>query len=792
MGAWEHIESAPFGSDAQPQRLDPLNVLHGPLLAARAELTPHAKAPESDGSEEPPEDACRRFFRAVCDGDVAELCAAVSADSVVVRTSFHGFPPLVLAVVFDRLNVAEKLLDTYSVDPDTPDLVKMMYSPLMWAVHFDNLAMVQLLLQYQADPHYALGEAGTTAASLVSVSGSAVYEYFRSHNLLNALRAPDALVFEPRTFGLQLDYEDDLAYKIQMLSIEASADALESGAFEPDASRAGADELDFLPFFDYTKALPGQYIKYTDSDVASLIDYIFAMRLKSHALQHDARAPAAVVFQLMHYSHDKARTNELTAFLFECFVSRIRSVTNTKSGVVSSQTDPAAGTGDIVLLSYWLAVAQFLHLHLTRAGVYKRHPDFLQTLISITQGLIGAISFSINNRLDILVDDCVLDYTTLVDVATTNYAKDWNFLKLKRTPNSYDDILDMLYPPSEEELMLPSPHRYLQVLAALDYVLHLHLVHPLLRFQTYSQVFYYINATMFNRVILNTKYCSRVKAVQIRLNVSAIEDWLRSHNSPVFKPETLGGLARLVDDPRINFSALLSHDDAPNDPHCLGFLYTSLYHIGRVHLNPLIELLQWLQVVTGLQDEETFIITIKELESLNYYQLYKVTKKMYRYEVNEPKVPKTLVQGLKKLMEQEGQNQVDRLHLSYLSQTSFLLKELYIYINPNYVFGVALPNLNELVVSFGAGLGGIKKNAKKYQPHLPTAVADDVDEILMENANTVNASYDYDKDSDDVPHVDEDAEASTVDRLNMLFKKLVLPLVAHANYNHDDIDVNPW
>ncbi|WPK25811.1 hypothetical protein PUMCH_003142 [Australozyma saopauloensis] len=818
MDLWANVSGADTASGTKLKELEPSNPLHAPLLEAREEIEQQvAETPQPTLEDEealPPGYTKAKFYRAVCDGDLSVLQSLLDADSELAASLFDGYTPLVFAVAYNQYDAAELLLGTYGVDPDTPDQQKLEYSPLMWAVHLDNLRMVELLLQFQADPDFAPNASTkATAASMVSVTCPAVYEYFKNHNLLFNRSNQDAFVYEPKSFGLQTDnYEDDLAYQIQMLSIAANQTPEPFETYRPTSADSEDDEdLRRIPDFNYSKAVQGQYIKFTDSDIPSLLDYIFGLRLKSRSLQHDARVPAAVVFQLINYSHTKVGADDLTAFLLESFIARVRSVTNTKSGVMTAaDSAPGAAQGDIVLLSYWLSVIQFLHLHLTRGGVYKLHQEFLQTLISVTQNLIATISFSIDVRLSDLALECILDYTSLVDVSSAMYEKDWNFRKMKRAPKSYDDILDMLYPPSEEELRLPSPVRYLQVLGALDYVLTIHMIHPLIRFQAYSQVFYLINADLFNRVISTSKYCSRAKAIQIRLNVSALEDWLRSHNAHIYKPDPLGGLSNLVgpsDSAYTHLVGLLDETDDPKDPHSLGFLYKSLYHVGRTQLNPLIELLQWLQVVTGLQDEETFINTMNELDDLNYYQIYKVTRKMYRYEVNEPKVPKVLIQKLKSILDEHGEAQVQRSKISFLSQSSFLSKELYLIINPSYVFGIALPNLSELIVSFGAGLGGVKKNhAKKFQPHLPIAIVDDVDEILTENRQNLNDTYTYDDDDNDGNEDTNDyneqggiqnfgskgARKESFDRDNMLYKKIEPPLMAHPSFAHDEIEINPW
>ena len=210
--------------------------------------------------------------------------------------------------------------------------------------------------------------------------------------------------------------------------------------------------------------------------------------------------------------------------MFDCFTARLRTITNTKSGAfnMAIQDDGkpanAMGAGDIVLLSYWLSSLQFLHFYFGKNSIYLKFPRFLQELINLVQSLTATLSFSINSRLNLLVDDCIINFTNLVDVSNVLYAKDWNlFKKNKSHPNTYDDIMNTLYPPTQMELMKPSPIRYLQVLGALDYVLRIHKVDNLLRLEAFSQVFYYINCTIFNRLISQSKYCSRAKAIQIRL-----------------------------------------------------------------------------------------------------------------------------------------------------------------------------------------------------------------------------------------------------------------------------------
>lgn len=805
--------------------------LMAPILAIKKSLL--AQVDNSDLNDTSSDKSVIELFLAVANGDLISLEAIARAHPEIVSSYFPneelGVTCLVLAVALDQLSLAESLLAQHQVDPDAHDTCGPHFTPLMWAVHFSNLEMVKLLFNYQADPFLCPKEDGKDAVLMVDLNKPAIYEFFKSHNLVKVLAIDDLEIFHTNTFGGDDDM-DDIAYRIRMqtLANDVSSDSLEEEHLDEEAELLADADLVQTPEYDYEKLLSEQYIKFSDSDIPSLLDYIFGLRTSQTTHQHTTKIPAAIVFQLIRYSHFKVDSPDLTEFLFECFVTRLRSVTNTKSGAFNmalvvaegdkSKSASAGGAGDIVLLSYWLSMIQFLHFYFVKCGIYNAYPKFLQELINLTQSLVATLSFSINSRLNLLVDDCLINFTNLVDVSSVLYAKDWNLFKNKNKMHlsSYDDILQMLYPPTEAELMKPSPLRYVQVLGALDYVLKLHAVDPLLRFQTFSQVFYHINAVIFNRLISTSKFCSRAKAIQIRLNISALEDWLRSHNRRVYKPDRLGGLSSLLGEKNANFELknLLQEGGNANDPHSLAFYYKSLYHVGKGNLQPTIELLQWLQVMSGLDDEEALVNTINQFDYLNYYQLFKLTNKLYRYEVNEQKLPKPLVQYLKRLMIEQGEKQVTTIPLHYMTQTNFLLKEEYIYLNPNYVFAVALPNLTELIVNYGSGIGGLKvMRAKKYQPSLPIGVMDDVDEILATNRNAnINDTYDYDDDqSEESVESPEFEEAGSTEEVAVpssnnektndsktfkgdeLFKQMQPPLsLVHKNWGSEDIDTNPW
>ncbi|KAI5967387.1 hypothetical protein KGF57_000415 [Candida theae] len=761
------------------------------------------------------------------DGDLVSLEHVLRAHPELVNKLYPnesgGVSALIYAICFNNDDVATSLLENHNADPDLHDTV-VYYTPIMWAVYLNQIDMVKLLINSQADPYLCPRDDGKNAITLLNPESHEIVEYFKSHNLLKHQGAEtnDHDIFTTNTFTPNDEFEDDLSTKLKMQTLSATYEDEneDEPVHEADDENALAQDpiIPRLPDFEYEKLLPEQYIKFTDSDIPSLINYIFKLR-SDLTYQHNTRVPAAILFQLVRFSHLKVDSNELTEFLFDCFTARLRSITNTKSGAfnMALQEDTSAmGAGDIVLLSYWLSSLQFLHFYFSKGKIYLKFPRFLQEIINLVQSLIATLSFSINSRLNLIVNDCILNFTSLIDVSNTLYAKDWNlFKKNKSHPNNYDDILNTLYPPTQNELMKPSPVRYIQVLGALDYVLKIHSVDKLFRVQTFSQVFYYIDCVIFNSIISQSKYCTRAKAVQIRLNLSAIEDWLRSRDLKVYKHDDIGGLNKLVGDSNVQLHNLLSEDNSlsKKDPRNLSFYYDSVYHICKNQLQPTIELLQWLQCMTSLTDEESLINTINQFDYLNYYQLYKVAYKLYKYAVDEPKLPKKSVNFIKALMNEQGENQVSKSFQHYMTQSTFLSKEVYVYLNPNYVFEIALPNLNELINTYGSGTGGVRVlRAKKYQPTLPISVVDDIDDIITENRNLEsNDTYDYEKDEEDnEEHVeskdgdqDGDENEGTTSKLatdkqnfkgDELFKSVQMPSsLMHRNWgDSDDFETNPW
>ncbi|KAI8332012.1 DIL domain-containing protein [Chlamydoabsidia padenii] len=140
-----------------------------------------------------------------------------------------------------------------------------------------------------------------------------------------------------------------------------------------------------------------------------------------------------------------------------------------------------------------------------------------------------------------------------------------------------------------------SPHSITSLLSSILYVLQSYEVHPAIIMQAIAQFFHFMSCEIFNRILTNKKFMCRSKALQIRMNLSIIEDWVR--------------------------------EQQPYLP-----LHLTSY------FDPLIQLLQLLQCVSQLNELTTFVGTTTGFELLNPLQIRRCVLN-YRYEVDEPRLP---------------------------------------------------------------------------------------------------------------------------------------------------------
>jgi hypothetical protein len=149
-----------------------------------------------------------------------------------------------------------------------------------------------------------------------------------------------------------------------------------------------------------------------------------------------------------------------------------------------------------------------------------------------------------------------------------------------------------------------SPRQITDILSGVLLVLQLYEVNPVVTIQVFSQVFFWISCELFNRILSRRKYLCRSKAVQIRMNITVLEDWVRANGLP---------------------SQTVSK-----------------------HMEPTTQILRWLQCLSQVREFDTLIGTIQNLKSLNPLQMRRAVRD-YRYEVNEGRMTDECAQYLAQL-----------------------------------------------------------------------------------------------------------------------------------------------
>jgi hypothetical protein len=168
------------------------------------------------------------------------------------------------------------------------------------------------------------------------------------------------------------------------------------------------------------------------------------------------------------------------------------------------------------------------------------------------------------------------------------------------------------------------PTRVTEILSGILLVLQLYEINPAIIVQAFSQAFLWIAGELFNRILSRKQYLCRSKAVQITMNITVLNDWVRANGLPA--------------------------------------------KTSTKHLEPLAQLLQWLQCLSGISDFDSLIITMQNMKSLNPLQLRRAVRD-YKYEVGETRMTDECAQYLVQLQKdwEKRRGQIGAAHMRQAS-----------------------------------------------------------------------------------------------------------------------------
>ncbi|KAK9459916.1 uncharacterized protein V1516DRAFT_608785, partial [Lipomyces oligophaga] len=558
----------------------------------------------------------------------------------------YGTTLLIHAVCFGDIDTIRSLIDA-GADVNQND--KMKWTPLMWAAKNGFSDIVTLLLAYGAirDTRttagltaYDLSDDNLEIKEMLSVvpmqmsEGANEEEDFvvsasddsRDMDITDRVR-PVSSIFSKNNRQLVADSAAaDLEVDLSRLSISQESTQIQ----DPDS----INEADERVHFDWDNCLPDQMFVFSYEDIPKILDAAIG-RLQPIRTPAQKPVPANVLFLSARFAHYYG-TPELMHDLLYPALERI-------SGIVESHED------DMTFLAFWLSNLTLLLYYFRRdPGLLEATTEYQQELSELVTEVFVLAIRDAERRLDRVLDSAVLDHEIIPGLQEVQFQREWPFFRGSTNSNRASDLQNNLSEsessrglgtqsmnladfrrPSPNRLAKPSPRNVTSLLSSTLFVLELYDVHPVIITQVISQVFYWLDATLFNRIIASRKYLARTYAMQIRLNVSQLEDWARQNDK---RPEDLG---------------------RRNSGSGTGVLHESTYDLAKRHLEPLVELLQWLQCLSSLGDNiDAISSTIERFPLLSADQLMEVGKK-YRAEVGEERISKSAVKYLHRLAQQQ-------------------------------------------------------------------------------------------------------------------------------------------
>ncbi len=441
-----------------------------------------------------------------------------------------------------------------------------------------------------------------------------------------------------------LDTEADISYQLsmQMASAKAAGSNLFSnsilGGVGDNNSILKNNEFDDDDSFIWDRCILSQCFPFQEQAIPKLLDVAITNVVIDRKGINSTRSintnlrPANFIFLSSRYAHYQDKPELLENWL-NVIPLRIRKIC-------------LLNINDMTFLSYWLSNCCILLYYFKKdSGLYSNFKTFKfqSDLIELINEIFNLLNLDVERRISIILKESILDCLTLPDLDEITYQSDWNLFHSNSTVNkktTLEEIEELMKPPTLDQLAKISPINLTQILSSLLYVLDLFSIHPVIIQQSISQILFWIGSYLFNDILSNKKYLARIKAMQIRLNISTIEDWIRSNNRYI--PSNNNDYITTEYDNNNN-------DDFLNQNSIIGisFSHSSLIDITKFHFSRIFQLLQWLQCFTGFRDDVLNLeLLINDLPSLTPSQLIHIVNN-YRYETGEKKVTKEFKKYLK-------------------------------------------------------------------------------------------------------------------------------------------------
>ncbi|KAI9677283.1 MAG: hypothetical protein M1829_002625 [Trizodia sp. TS-e1964] len=518
----------------------------------------------------------------------------------------EGTAPLIYASCFGHEEVVAALIAA-GANVDKQD--RNQWSALMWAMTNRHKGIAKLLLDNGASPEVK-SSSGRTAFDFIQPN-SEISDYLHEsgYNIGNVGVGDD---FYDTGFS-QDRFEEEMAeneMKRRMM-MESARD------LEVDLSSLGLDEQPESPDgmdeeqqdFVWDKCLHDQMFVFQENELGRILDIIIT-HMTPQRSPSQKPVPANILFLSARYAHYHS-SPDLLGTLLVTAMDKINDV------VEKFQWD-------MTILAFWISNATLLLHYLKKdAGLVEATTEFQLQLAELINEIFILIIRDAERRMDKVLDTAILEHETIPGFENVQFQNEWRLFKSK--PKVKTEPSEKRFrPPSPKRRAQTSPRNITSLLSSTLFVLDLYDIHSVITSQILAQLMYWLGAELFNRIMSNRRYLARTKAMQIRMNISILEDWARSNNR---QPEHY-------------------------ENGSMNFIGEETVEATRKHLAPLIQLLQWLQCFSSIGDDfQQLVGTIQQLTRLSPQQLIHAVKH-YRIEVGEKGLTKNAMKYLLSLQKE--------------------------------------------------------------------------------------------------------------------------------------------
>ncbi|RMZ76436.1 hypothetical protein DV737_g4800, partial [Chaetothyriales sp. CBS 132003] len=643
---------------------------------------------------------------AASNGDVARIKKLVSGRAKayvdVNLPDEEGTVPLIYASCFGHADVVATLLDA-GANVDKQDANQ--WSALMWAMTNRHKAIAKLLLDHGANPDIR-SSSGGTAYDFVQ-PGSEFSHYLREKGYHFGAGLAGADDFYRSGFDgdrLEEEYADIEMKRRQLMhesavNLEVDLGSLGFGEQPESPTTLEADEEEFI----WERCVGDQMFVFQNGQLGPILDLIIT-NMTPQRSPSQKPVPANLVFLMARYAHYHMTASLLDDVLANA-LDRITSVIERHQW-------------DMTILAFWISNETLLLHYLKKdAGLVQATTKYQAELAELINETFILIIRDAERRMNRILDVAMLDYETIPGFDDIEFQGEWKVFKSKK--HTVEDAPEKRFrPPSPKRRAQTSPRNVTSLLSSTLFVLDLYDVHSVITAQILAQILYWIGAELFNRVMTTRRYLSRTKAMQIRMNVSQIEDWARANNR---QPEHYE-----------NGSTISSGEDTVT--------------AARRYLAPIIQLLQWLQCFTSLgEDHDSLTNTLMQLQRLTPTMLIRAVKS-YRAEVGEKSLPKRHMKFLVKLQraptpttptkssnptaaaqepQQARASSPQTLDPDPGGTPPLGASKDSVTLDQALMLPFSLPTSTDMLISYGAGIGGVnRERATKYIPTVPVEIVD--------------------------------------------------------------------